>query len=218
MKSTKTICLRPLLLWGILSVFLTSTPTFAQTAKVSGTIINQRTSTPVPGATVTVKNASRTTVSDESGRFALEAATGDVLVISSIGFSTQEVKVGSGEVRVLMQEAENQLENVIVIGYGTQKKKLVTGANIQVKGADIQKQSTTNALQALQGQAPGVQITSYSGQPGSGLNVIIRGKGTVGNNGPLYVVDGIITGDINYLNPADIESIDVLKDAASAAI
>jgi TonB-linked SusC/RagA family outer membrane protein len=218
MKSTKTICLRPLLLWGILSVFLTSTSTFAQTAKVNGTIINQRTSTPVPGATVTVKNASRTAVSDESGRFALEAATGDVLVISSIGFSTQEVKVGSGEVRVLMQEAENQLENVIVIGYGTQKKKLVTGANIQVKGADIQKQSTTNALQALQGQAPGVQITSYSGQPGSGLNVIIRGKGTVGNNGPLYVVDGIITGDINYLNPADIESIDVLKDAASAAI
>ena len=218
MKSTKTICLRPLLLWGILSIFLTSTNAFAQTSKVTGTIINQRSSTPVPGATITVKNNSRTAISDESGRFAIEAATGDVLVITSIGFSTQEVKVGSGDLRVLMQEAENQLENVIVIGYGTQKKKLVTGANIQVKGADIQKQSTTNALQALQGQAPGVQITSYSGQPGSGLNVIIRGKGTVGNNNPLYVVDGVQTDDINYLNPADIESIDVLKDAASAAI
>ncbi len=92
-----------------------------------------------------------------------------------------------------MQEADNTLENIVVIGYGTQKKKLVTGANIQVKGSDIQKQNTTNALQALQGQAPGVQITSYSGQPGSGMNVIIRGKGTVGNFGPLYIVDGLQT-------------------------
>jgi len=218
MKSTKTICLRPVLLWGILSIFLTSTNAFAQTSKVTGTIINQRSSTPVPGATITVKSNSRATVSDESGKFAIEAAAGDVLVITSIGFASQEVKVGSGDLRVLMQEAENQLENVIVIGYGTQKKKLVTGANIQVKGTDIQKQSTTNALQALQGQAPGVQITSYSGQPGADMNVVIRGKGTVGKSGPLYVVDGIQTGDISYLNPADIESIDVLKDAASAAI
>ncbi|MGZ5247499.1 MAG: TonB-dependent receptor plug domain-containing protein, partial [Flavitalea sp.] len=79
-------------------------------------------------------------------------------------------------------------------------------------------QSTTNALQALQGQAPGVQITTASGQPGSGMNVIIRGKGTIGNYSPLYIVDGVYTGDISYLNPADIQSIDVLKDAASAAI
>src|ERR1700745_3772675 len=133
MKSTKTICLRPLLLWGILSVFLNSTNAIAQTPKVSGTIINQRSATPVPGATIAVKNASRTAVSDESGKFVIEAAAGEVLVISSVGFATQEVKVGAGEVHVLMQEAENQLENVIVIGYGTQKKKLVTGANIQVK-------------------------------------------------------------------------------------
>ncbi|HEX6430694.1 MAG TPA: SusC/RagA family TonB-linked outer membrane protein, partial [Niastella sp.] len=218
MKSTKTICLRLWLLWGMLPVFLVSTNTFAQAEKVSGTIIHQRTSEPIPAATITVKNTNRTAVSDLAGKFTINASTGEVLVITSIGFTTQEATVGTGELRIQLQETENQLENVIVIGYGTQKKKLVTGANVQVKGGDIQKQSTTNALQALQGQAPGVQITSYSGQPGSGMNVIIRGKGTVGNFGPLYVVDGIQTGDISYLNPADIESIDVLKDAASAAI
>lgn len=218
MKSTKTICLRSLLLWGILFVFLISTNTFAQTTTVKGTIVSQRTSEPVAGATVTVKNTSRTAVADMAGKFSINASTGEVLVITSIGFATREATVGDGELRILLQDANDQLENVVVIGYGTQKKKLVTGANIQVKGGDIQKQSTNNALQALQGQAPGVQITSYSGQPGAAMNVIVRGKGTVGNFGPLYVVDGIQVGDIAYLNPADIESIDVLKDAASAAI
>lgn len=218
MKSTKTICLRSWLLWGILSVFLMSTKSFAQTAKVSGTVLNQRTGEPVPGATITVKKTSRAAVSDLNGKFAINATEGEVLVITSISFTTQEATVGSGELRILLKESDLQLENVVVIGYGTQKKKLVTGANVQVKGADIQRQSTTDALQALQGQAPGVQITSYSGQPGSGMNVVVRGKGTIGNFGPLYVVDGIQTSDISYLNPADIESIDVLKDAASAAI
>ena len=217
MKLSKTIRLLPLLL-GSIALFLLSNNAFAQTAKVSGTVINQRTSAPVAGATVSVKNTNRTTVTDESGRFSIEAAAGNVLVISSVGFDSQEIRVGSGTVSVRLNEAENAMENVVVIGYGTQKKKLVTGANLQVKGEDLQKQSTTNALQALQGQAPGVQITSYSGQPGSGLNVIIRGKGTVGNFSPLYIVDGVQGVDINSINPADIESIDILKDAASAAI
>ncbi|OQP61182.1 SusC/RagA family TonB-linked outer membrane protein [Niastella vici] len=218
MKSTKTICLRSWLLWGMLSVFLISTKSFAQTAKISGTVLNQRTGEPIPGATIMVKKTSRTAITDLNGKFAINAASGEVLVITSIGFASQEATVGNGDLRITLQEADLQLENVVVIGYGTQKKKLVTGANVQVKGADIQKQSTTNALQALQGQAPGVQITSYSGQPGSSMNVVIRGKGTIGKFGPLYIVDGVQTGDISYLNPADIESIDVLKDAASAAI
>ncbi|OQP53520.1 SusC/RagA family TonB-linked outer membrane protein [Niastella populi] len=217
MKSTQTICLRLLLLWGMLFVFLPGN-TYAQTEKISGTVLHQRTAEPVPGATVTVKKTNRVAVTDAAGKFSINASAGEVLVITSIGFTPQETTVGAGELSIRLQEADNQLENVIVIGYGTQKKKLVTGANIQVKGADIQKQNTTNALQALQGQAPGVQITSYSGQPGAGMNVIIRGKGTIGNFGPLYIVDGIQTVDISYLNPADIESIDVLKDAASAAI
>lgn len=218
MKSAKIIRLRILLLWGTMMIFTLSKNTFAQTTKVSGTITSQSTSAPVPGASVTVKNTQTAAIADEAGKFSINASAGVVLIISSVGFIAKEVKVESQELRIQLQESENQLENVVVIGYGTQKKKLVTGANIQVKGTDIQKQNTTNALQALQGQAPGVQITSYSGQPGSGMNVIIRGKGTVGNFSPLYIVDGVQTGDISYLNPADIESIDILKDAASAAI
>lgn len=216
MNSTKTIRLP--WLWGMLFVFLLSTTAFAQNAKISGTIISQRTAAPVTGATVLVKNTTRATTTDDEGKFIIDASPGDVLVISSVGFIEQEVNVTTGEMRVQLQQTDNQLENVVVIGYGTQKKKLVTGANFQVKGEDIQKQNTTNAWQALQGQAPGVQITSSSGQPGSGFNIIIRGKGTIGNFGPLVVVDGVQGVDISNINPADIESIDVLKDAASAAI
>ncbi len=109
------------------------------------------------------------------------------------------------------------LDEVVVVGYGVQKKKLVTGATVQVKGENIAKLNTTNPLSALQGQTPGVNIVSTSGQPGAGMSVTIRGLGTVGNSQPLYLIDGV-GGDISTLNPADIESIDVLKDAASAAI
>ncbi|MGZ8510552.1 MAG: SusC/RagA family TonB-linked outer membrane protein [Chitinophagaceae bacterium] len=218
MKPSKTIRLRLLLLMGVLPVLLITTKAFAQTAKVSGTVINQRTSTPVPGASITVKGANRSSVADDAGRFTIEASSEDVLEITSVGYSAQEVKIGSGPLRIQMAEADNQMENVVVIGYGVQKKKLVTGANLQVKGEDLQKQNTTNAWQALQGQAPGVQITSSSGQPGSGFNIVIRGKGTIGNFGPLVVVDGVQGVDISNINPADIESIDILKDAASAAI
>ncbi|HTM94045.1 MAG TPA: TonB-dependent receptor plug domain-containing protein, partial [Flavisolibacter sp.] len=217
MKLAKTIHFRQLLLWSIFSIFLVSMHAFAQ-SKVSGTIINPRTSSPVAGATVSVKNTTRSTSTDDAGRFSIEAAQGDVLVITSVGYTSQEVKVGSGAIRVQLTETDNQMENVVVIGYGVQKKKLVTGANLQVKGEDLQKQSTTNALQALQGQAPGMQITSSSGQPGDGFNVIIRGKGTIGDFGPLFIVDGVQGVDVRSINPADIESIDVLKDAASAAI
>ncbi|MFB6456911.1 SusC/RagA family TonB-linked outer membrane protein [Chitinophaga sp. Hz27] len=218
MKSAKTIRLRMLLLLGIILMCTLSKNTFAQTVRVSGTITSQTTSLPVSAASVAVKGGHTSTIADGVGKFTITASSGDVLVISSVGFVPKEVKVTSSDLKIQLQEAESQLENVVVIGYGVQKKKLVTGANVQVKGADIQKQNTTNALQALQGQAAGVQITSYSGQPGSGMNVVIRGKGTVGNFAPLYIVDGVQTTDISYLNPADIGSIDILKDAASAAI
>ena len=173
----------------------------------------------LPGVTVVVKGTSSGTATDAEGKFAIQAADTDVLVFSFIGFTNQEVAVGNKtQLNVTLKEDAKALEEVVVIGYGTQQKKLVTGATAQVKGEDLQKQSTTNALQALQGQAPGVQISSTSGQPGEGMKVNIRGLGTIGNATPLYVVDGVITGDISYLNPADIQAIDVLKDAASAAI
>ena len=135
-----------------------------------------------------------------------------------MGYSGQEVKITAGTINIHLAEAYSQIENVIVIGYGTQKKKLVTGATSQVKGENLAKLNTTNALQALQGQAAGVNITSTSGQPGGGFKVNIRGAGTIGNASPLYVVDGVITNDITYLNNSDIASVDILKDAASSAI
>jgi len=204
-------------LWGILLVFLANSHAFAQSAKVNGAVTDDR-GTPVPGVTVTVKKTNRSTVTDANGKFMIEATPKDVLQISAVGFTSQEIKAGTGELNIQLKEAVNQLENVIVIGYGTQKKKLVTGATSQVKGEDLAKLGNTNALQALQGQAAGVNITSTSGQPGGGFKVNIRGVGTIGNANPLYVVDGVITGDITYLNNADIASVDILKDAASCAI
>lgn len=116
-----------------------------------------------------------------------------------------------------MKEDSQSLDEVVVVGYGVQKKKLVTGATLQVKGENIQKLNTTNPLGALQSQSPGVNIVANSGQPGKSFDINIRGAGTNGSTTPLYIIDGV-EGDINSLSPADIESLDVLKDAASAAI
>jgi TonB-dependent starch-binding outer membrane protein SusC len=191
---------------------------YAQERVVTGTI-KDAAGVGLPGANVLVKGTTNGTTTNADGNFSINAAAGNVLVVSFIGYSTQEIVVGNQTTfDVVMSEDLLTLSEVVVIGYGEQQKALNTGANLQVKGEDLQKLSTTNALQALQGQAPGVQITSTSGQPGEGLRVLIRGAGTNQNATPLYVVDGVLTGDINFLNPADIQSIDVLKDAASAAI
>lgn len=207
-----------LLLYALFTVILLTRAVSAQTRYVTGRVTSGKTAASVAGASVAVKGTTKATVTDDGGYFKIDAPAGAVLAVTSVGYQPLEAKVTGSEMNLQLQEAVTQIEDLVVIGYGVQKKKLVTGANLQVKGDDLQKQSTTNALQALQGQAPGVQLTSYSGQPGSAMNVIIRGKGTVGNFAPLYIVDGVQTGDISYLNPADIASIDVLKDAASAAI
>ena len=132
---------------------------------------------------------------------------------------TQEIPVGDRSViNVTLVEDSESLDEVVVIGYGTMKKKLVTGATVQVKGDEIAKLNTTNALEAMQSSTPGVQITQSSAQPGKGYKVYIRGIGTTGNSTPLYVIDGVAGGNLDGINPNDIESIDILKDAASAAI
>jgi len=213
-KNRKLACI-----WAILSMVLLSTAGYAQERKVSGKIISADDNLPIPGASVSVKGRTKGTSSDANGQYVISAQTGDILVFKSIGFQAQEKTVADeSTINITLKAEASSLNEVVVIGYGVQKKKLTTGANLQVKGEDLLKQSTTNALQALQGKAPGVQISSTSGQPGEGMRVIVRGLGTIGNSGPLYVVDGVQTGDISYINPADIESIDVLKDAASAAI
>ncbi|WP_446774703.1 SusC/RagA family TonB-linked outer membrane protein, partial [Macellibacteroides sp.] len=188
--------------------------------KVKGVITSGADGLPLIGVNVVEKGTTNGTVTDFDGNFELTVSSNAVLDISYIGFLSQEVKIVAGKTtyNVVLKEDSQALEEVVVVGYGVQKKKLVTGATVQVSGDNLQKLSTTNALGALQSQSPGVNITQSSGQPGEGFKVVIRGLGTVGSSGPLYVIDGVAGGDINALNPSDIESIDVLKDAASAAI
>jgi len=216
-------------LWAIFSWLFLGHVTYGQEIKVSGKVTGADDNLPIPGVSVNVKGKQKGTSTNVNGQFAITAQTGDILVFRALGYQLEERSIGNISVIDVSLKAEvNNLNEVVVIGYGVQKKKLTTGANLQVKGDDIEKQSSTNVLQALQGQTPGVQITTTSGQPGSGINVTIRGRGTIGykdangnqvnNNGPLYVVDGLMGVDITTINPADIESIDVLKDAASAAI
>lgn len=172
------------------------------------------------GVSVSIKGTTKGVVTDLDGKFSIEVQNENtVLVFSYIGYKTKEISVGNNtEISVVLTSNVSALDEVVVVGYGVQKKKLVTGATIQVKGDDVQKLNTVNVLGALQSQTPGVNITQSSGMPGEGFKVAIRGLGTVGDSGPLYIIDGSPGGDINSLNPADIESIDVLKDAASAAI
>ena len=196
-------------------MLLSATSLCAKT--VTGKVLSASDNEPLMGATVVVQGKQGGTVTDLDGVFSIEANEGQMLVVSYIGFVTKHVKVDGNPMVIKLDEESNSLNDVVVIGYGVQKKKLVTGANINVKGDDIAKLNTSNPLQALQGQTPGMTIISQSGQPGSGLKVNIRGMGTINGSDPLYIIDGI-RGDVASLNPADIESIDVLKDAASAAI
>ena len=188
-----------------------------QTKKITGTILDQA-GIPVIGANVLEKGTSNGTITNLDGKFTLNVKPGATLHISYIGYKVEEITVGSAQnYQITLKEDTERLDEVVVVGYGIQKKKLVTGATVEVKGEDIAKLNTTQALGALQSQTPGVNIQANSGQPGDGFKISIRGAGTNGNTAPLYIIDGV-AGDINNLNPADIERIDVLKDAASCAI
>lgn len=201
----------------ILCLFLGFTM-FAQ-KRVTG-VVNDSQNLPVPGVTIMEKGTTNGIISDVNGNFSLEVA-GDasVLVFSFVGMQTLEVAVGAQtRLTVNMKEMVSDLDEIVVIGYGVQKKKLLTGANLSVGAEELRKQNSSEALLAIQSFSPGLNITQGSGMPGQGFRVNIRGIGTIGNSSPLYVIDGVAGGDINNLNTSDIESIDVLKDAASAAI
>ena len=185
--------------------------------RLTGSIVDEK-GIPLIGVSVLIKGSSQGTITDIDGKFHLDNVDpSSTVVFSYIGYVTQEKKAAAGTMNIVLKEDNKTLDEVVVVGYGVQKKKLVTGATVQVKGDEIAKMNTTNPLQAMQGQTPGVSIASTSGQPGADMKVSIRGLGTVGNSAPLYLIDGV-GGDISTLNPADIDSIDVLKDAASAAI
>lgn len=188
-------------------------------AKVTGVVTDNAGNSVISASVVELGNTSNGVVTDLDGHFEIFVPQGAELIVSSIGYATKVVAVGNQSVlAITLDEDTELLEETVVVGYGTQKKKLVTGSTVQVKGDDLVKLNTTSALGAMQASTPGMQITSSSGQPGEGFKVSIRGMGTIGSYQPLYVIDGVAGGDINALNPSDIESIDVLKDAASCAI
>jgi len=183
-------------------------------------VVRDQSGQPMSGVTVVVQGTSVGTLTGVDGRYSLQAPAGALtLQFSFIGYKTLNEPInGRTVVDVALSEMVTGLDEVVVVGYGTLRKKLVTGATVQVKGEDIQKLSTVSPMTALQGQTPGLSIIKNTGQPGDGFKVNIRGMGTIGNSQPLYVIDGVPGGNIDNLAPADIETIDVLKDAASSAI
>lgn len=190
-----------------------------QNKTITGRIIDEMGS-PIIGANIIeVSDLSNGTVTDIDGFFTLNVEDEATIQVTYIGFLPQNINTaGRTNFEIILIEDTQSLDELIVVGYGVQKKKLITGANVSVGSETIQSQNALNALEAIQSFAPGVNITQASGMPGEGFQVNIRGLGTIGNSAPLYVIDGVAGGDINNLNPSDIESIDVLKDAASGAI
>lgn len=186
---------------------------------VSGKVTDQS-GAGLPGATVVLKGTTQGTVTDSDGKYSIMNVPGNaILVFSFVGMRSQEIMVANQyRIDIQLQEDVVGIDEVVAIGYGVQKKKLVTGATLQVKGEDIAKLNTISVIEAMQSQSPGVNITQNNGFLGAGYKVTIRGLGTNGSASPLYVVDGVPGGSIDGLVPTDIESIDVLKDAASAAI
>jgi TonB-linked SusC/RagA family outer membrane protein len=214
---------------------LTTGSLLAQTTRLTGTIRSGEGET-LPGVTIAVKGTGQGTTTDADGRFTLPLSTTDVtLIISAIGFATQELRPTGNELTVTLQSDIRQLSEIVVTGYGEQSRKSLTSAISTVKGADLKDIPVASADQLLQGRAPGVQVQANSGVPGGGIFIRVRGTNSVNaGNDPLYVVDGVFINNTNLiatglgnqvpsnpladLNPADIESIEILKDANATAI
>ncbi|KAF0204668.1 MAG: TonB-linked outer membrane protein SusC/RagA [Bacteroidetes bacterium] len=204
----------------ILLSLLSTNLLFAQSHTVTGTITDKDSGLGMPGVTVVEAGTFKGTTTDIDGKYSLTVSNPSAtLEISFIGFSTQKIQINNRTaINVVLIPEVTQLGELVVVGYGTQKKKVVTGAISSVTSQEITSTPVLRIDQAMQGRTAGVQVTNLSGQPGEAPTIRIRGAGTTGNSSPLYIVDGIAVGGIDYLNPGDIESIDVLKDAASAAI
>jgi TonB-linked SusC/RagA family outer membrane protein len=198
-------------------LLLLASAAFAQT-KIIGKVTDEASGNPLPGVTVAVKGSARGTATDPAGNFSLAAKKGEVFVFSFVGYTQQEVIVGDAtSISVILKEKVGSLDEVVVTGYATQKKKDLTGAVAVVNVDQISRQPTAQVSNQLQGQVSGITVLG-SGQPGEEPQVRIRGVNTFGNNTPLYVIDGVPTQNINDLNPNDVATMQVLKDAGSASI
>lgn len=206
---------------SVLAVFclLAINVAFAQNITVKGKVIDGGDKTPLPGVSILIKGTQNGTQTDVNGNYSISVPANATLVFNFVGYTAQEQAVNNQTtINVSLASSTQQLEQVVVVGYGTQRKIDVTGSVASVKGEDISKQASVNAVSALQGKVAGVNITN-SGTPGSTPQITIRGTGTIyGNLGVLYVVDGVWYDDISFLNPADIADMSILKDASSQSI
>lgn len=189
-----------------------------QAKTITGTVVDAG-GEPIIGANIRIKGTTTGTITDIDGNFSIEAEPKSVIEISYIGYLTQEMVINNQKsIRILLREDTKTLDEVVVIGYGVQKKADLTGSVANINTEKLNTQSNANIGQALQGKIAGVDIVSQGGAPGSGSRIMVRGIGTLNNAAPLYIVDGMYMSSIDNINPNDIASIDVLKDASSAAI
>ncbi|MBC8756411.1 TonB-dependent receptor [Kordia sp. YSTF-M3] len=203
----------------ILAFMFSAIWSYGQDFEIKGNVTEEGTNMPLPGVTVLLKNTTTGTATDFDGNFILKGVpSGSTLVFSSIGYATQEVVIRSNKaLSIIMVEDAESLESVVVIGYGSQRKELVSGAYSTVSADKIIERNPVRVEEALQGAASGVQVNATSGSPGAALNIRIRGITSNGNNNPLIIVDGVNVGnDLSIIDPNDIEQIDVIKDASSA--
>jgi TonB-linked SusC/RagA family outer membrane protein len=203
-----------LFLQGILS------PLWAQSLTITGTVTSRVNNEPLAGATVTVKGTNTATTTDQAGRFTINVPQrGSVLTVTYAGMEAQEMTANeAGTINFSLTTTASTLNEVVVVGYGTQRRAAVTGAISSVKAEQLATVSSARIDQALQGRTAGVMIAPTSGAPGAGLRIRIRGTGSNAGSDPLYIVDGVRTGGIDNIDPSEVASIEVLKDAASAAI
>lgn len=189
-----------------------------QAKTVTGTVTDVS-GEPIIGANIRIKGTTTGTITDIDGNFSIKAEPQSVIEVSYIGYLTQETVINNQKsIRFLLKEDTKTLDEVVVIGYGVQKKADLTGSVANINTEKLNTQSNANIGQALQGKIAGVDIVSQGGAPGSGTRIMVRGIGTLNNASPLYIVDGMYMNSIDHINPNDIASIDVLKDASSAAI
>ncbi|HOK36008.1 MAG TPA: TonB-dependent receptor [Paludibacteraceae bacterium] len=193
---------------------------FSQTFNVSGTVLSAEDNQPIIGANIWIKGVNKGTVSDINGRFSIEVEKNQTLVISYLGFENVEQRITGpvSNLKIILQPSTVVLEEVVAVGYGTMKKRDLTGAIASVTGEDLRKLPAATVDKALQGLSPGVTAIANSGQPGADMVIRIRGIGTINDSSPIFVVDGVQVGNINFLSPADIKSVEILKDASACAI
>jgi TonB-linked SusC/RagA family outer membrane protein len=213
--------------WTLFTLALLSALlSMAQSTKTTGKVADAKTGAPVEGVSIVVKGKNIGTTTAANGSFTIAAASGDVLVISSLGFTGREITVDGSDLVIALESTNNNLSDVVVVGYGTQRKTTLTGAQVQLKNAELTKRQVSSASNVLQGLAPGVTVQQQSGRPGAdGASIRIRGESSIlGNSNPLVIIDGLqlpnTTGldALNQIDPNAIESVTVLKDAASTAI